>query len=167
MTKNILTLFSFLLFCQCSSDFETNDTNVGVLFGSKTTAIYLTDPTPLGESPLFLPDAKYLAKIQIPDSYRFITGAVKNFIRIIVIDLDKKDCVEFYKTNEFEPIGDGLPRPLACMNYLDSKYWHPDNKKLLCKFGWAKRTYWTYLLDTTNCRLYFHVSAPDYNAYTK
>ena len=112
--------------------------------------------------------SEFVTNIKFPEDYIFITGVDTDVIRITILDLDKKNCMKFYTNNNFEPIGDTLPRPLACMNYLDSAHRHlPDYKKLLIKHGINNRTYWTYLIDTTTCRLYCHISFPDYDGLAK
>ena len=109
-----------------------------------------------------------VTKIHIPEGYNFITGVDTDFIRITILDLDTKNCTEFYKSNKFEPVNDTLPQTFIGMNYLDSVYrLLPDNNKLLKLSGKNNWTNWIYLLDTTTCRLYGHISFPDLNGHTK
>ena len=109
-----------------------------------------------------------VTKIHIPEGYKFITGVDTDFIRITILDLDKINCIKFYKDNKFELINDTLPQTFIGMNYIDSAYRQlPDNNKLLRITGKAKWTNWIYLLDTVTCRLYGHISFPDLNGHTK
>ena len=109
-----------------------------------------------------------VTKISIPDGYKFIAGVDTDFIRITILDLDKKNCSEFYKKNKFESISDTLPQTFIGINYLDSVYRQlPDNNKLLRLSGKTNYTNWIYLLDTTTCRLYGHISFPDWKGHTK
>ena len=109
-----------------------------------------------------------VTKIYLPEDYKFITEVDTDFIRITIIDLDKKNCAKFYRDNNFKPIDDTLPLTLACINYLDSAYRHlPSNNKMLINSGKVIQTYWTYLLDTSTCRLYCHISFPGYHGLTK
>jgi hypothetical protein len=147
--KRIFLLFiSFLFFSNCSPDNSSKET--------------LTDPKFNKEH------NEQVTKIHSPEGYKFNTEVYIDFIRISIIDLDKKNCAKFNKDNKFEPINDTLPQTLIGMNYLDSVYRQlPDNNKLVRISGKAKWTKWIYLLDTTTCRLYCHFSFPDYNGYTK
>jgi hypothetical protein len=151
--KGISLIFvSFLFFSNCSSNHNNNNNNT----------------TSVTNSTFEKAHSEFVTNIKFPEDYKFITGVDTDVIRITIFDLDKKSCMKFYRDNSFEPIGDTLPRPLACMNYLDSAYRHlPDYKKLLIKYGINNRTYWTYLIDTTTCRLYCHISFPDYNGLAK
>lgn len=109
-----------------------------------------------------------VTKIHIPEDYKFITGVDTDFIRITILDLDKKNCTGFYKDNKFEPINDTFPQIFIGINYLDSVYRQlPATNKLLRLSGKAKFTNWIYLLDTTTCRLYGLISFPDWNGHTK
>jgi len=109
-----------------------------------------------------------VTKIHIPEDYKFIAGVDTDFIRITILDLDKKNCTEFYKSNKFEPISDTFPQTFIGMNYLDNVYRQlPENNKLLKLSGKKNWTNWIYLLDTTTCRLYGHISFPDLNGHTK
>src|SRR5678816_3387065 len=58
-----------------------------------------------------------VTKIHIPEDYKFITGVDTDFIRITILDLDKKNCIAFYKTNKFEPVIDTLSQTFIGMNY--------------------------------------------------
>ena len=145
-----LLVTSFLFFCNCSP--APRDSNIKTLTDSTFEKVH----------------SEFVTNINFPEDYKFITGVDSNFIRITILDLDKNKCMKFYTDNNFEPIGDTLPRPLACMDYLPSRYRQlPEYKKLLIKHGINNRTYWTYLLDTTTCRLYCHISFPDYDGHTK
>jgi len=109
-----------------------------------------------------------VTKISIPEGYTFVAGVDTDFIRITILDLDKKSCTKFYKDNKFEPLNDTSPQIFIGMNYLDSAYRQlPVNNKLLKISGKARFTNWIYLLDTTTCRLYGHISFPDLNGHTK
>ena len=109
-----------------------------------------------------------VTKIHIPEGYNFVTGVDTDFIRITILDLDKTNCIKFLKDNKFEPINDTLPQTFIGMNFLDSVYRQlPGNNKLIKLSGKNKWTNWIYLLDTTTCRLYGHISFPDLNGITK
>ena len=109
-----------------------------------------------------------VTKIHIPEDYKFIAGADTDFIRITILDLDKNNCTALYKSNKFEPINDTLPLSPVCWNYLDSSFRQlPDKSKLVRLSGKNNWTNWIYLLDTTTCRLYGHISFPDLNGRTK
>ena len=150
MKKRSLIVISFLFFSNCSHSPENSNLKT------------LTDST------FEKTHSELITQIHFPEGYKFITGVDSNFIRITILDLDKKNCMKFYKENNLQPIEDTLPQNLSCMNYLDSAYTHlPDNKEMVIKRDTNNRTYWTYLLDTTTCRLYCHISFPDYDGLTK
>jgi len=150
LTGIFLIVISFLFFSNCSSNHNNNNT------------------TSVTNSTFEKAHSEFVTNIKFPEDYIFITGVDTDVIRITILDLDKNNCMKFYTDNNFEPIGDTLPRPLACIHYLPSPYRQlPDYKKLLIKHGINNRTYWTYLIDTTTCRLYCHISFPDYNGLAK
>ena len=145
-----LLVISFLFFCNCSH--SPRNSNIKTPTDSTFEKVH----------------SEFVTNINFPEGYKFISGVDSNFIRITILDLDKKNCIQFYKENKFVPVHDTLPQKLSCMNYLDSAYRHlPDNEKLVIKRDTNNRTYWTYLLDTTTCRLYCHISFPDNDGYTK
>jgi hypothetical protein len=143
-----LIVISFLFFNNCSMDKACKDIS--------------PDQNPNGAH------NELVTKIHIPEGYKFITGVDTDFIRITILDLDKKNCTEFYKTNKFESINDTFHQTFIDMDYLDSVYTQlPDNNKLLRLSGKNNWTNWIYLLDTTTCRLYGHISFPDWYGHTK
>src|SRR4051812_35917225 len=110
MKRKPLLFISFLFFINCSPDNSKKETLINPEFNKEHN--------------------EQVTKIRLPEDYKFITEVDIDFIRISIIDLDKKTCSKFYKDNKFEPISDTLPQTLIGIDYLDSAYRQlPGNNK--------------------------------------
>ena len=112
-----------------------------------------------------------VTRIKFPKDFKVITNpplGFDDFVRQTVIELNKNDCVKFYRTNKFVPVQDTISSPFDGSGYSDSLYRQiPDRRKFLHSYGRNNYTNWFYLLDTTTCRLYCLISYPDKKGYTK
>ncbi|MEO8759596.1 MAG: hypothetical protein ABI388_01365 [Bacteroidia bacterium] len=128
-------------------------------------------------------DYELVTRIEFPKDFKVISNPpaqTATLVRTAIIELNKNDCIKFYKMYKFEPIEDTISPQLFGSNYMDSIYkLIPDRGKYLNKYGKnygsplyfkynkEKDTNWLYLLDTTTCRLYCLISYADLKGYAK
>jgi hypothetical protein len=107
-----------------------------------------------------------ITQIKFPNAYRMIASADNiEFMTITILDLDKSSCRKFAQDNNFEPVEQMYPLNLVGLHFLDTSIAKlPDSKKLLMRHFPKEpgKVGWTYLLDTTSCRLYCEIDYPDY-----
>ena len=104
--------------------------------------------------------------IKFPDNYKFVATADNGeFMTIAILDLGKKDCKKFITEYNFEPITDFFPKMIG-IAYLDGNLGKlPDRTVSLVKYNDKEpgKVGWTYLIDTTTCRLYCEIDYPDWD----
>lgn len=101
--------------------------------------------------------------IKLPNDYTLI-ATVDNgeFVTATILDFNQTDCLKFCKDNNFKPIPSTDFVTLMGINFIDSAYRKlPNQNQLLRNWGSKGSNNWTYLLDTTNCRLYCEIVYPD------
>lgn len=106
-----------------------------------------------------------ITKIKFPDQFNTITTSDNGeFLTITILELRKEDCKKFIVENNFQPVDQTHVSYLMGLNQLDSAYQKlPDNKTLFERAvnKIPGKTGWTYLIDTTTCRLYCEIDYPD------
>jgi len=106
-----------------------------------------------------------ITNIKFPDNYELV-ATIDNgeFKTMTVLDLDKIDCKKFIRDNNFQPITDFFPTMNGFI-FIDKKIRKlPDKNVLLMNYHDKEsgKTGWTYLIDTTTCRLYCEIDYPDW-----
>lgn len=101
--------------------------------------------------------------IKLPHEYTLITTVDNGeFVTATILDFNHTDCQKFCKDNNFEPIPSTDSITLMGIYFIDSAYRKlPNQNQLLLNWGSKGSNNWTYLLDTTNCRLYCEIFYPD------
>jgi len=103
--------------------------------------------------------------IKFPDNYELVaTTDNGEFMTMTILDLAKIDCKKFIKDNNFQPITDFFPT-MDGLRFIDKKIGKlPDKNILLMNHHdrQSGKTGWTYIIDTTTCRLYCEIDYPDW-----
>ncbi len=107
-----------------------------------------------------------ITKIKFPHKYKIVaTEDNGEFLTITIIDLDKDDCRKFVSENNFKPINNEYSANLMGLNFLKENFKKISNTKslLIRQLGKIEgKTGWTYLVDTTKCRIYCEIDYPDF-----
>ena len=124
-----------------------------------------------------------ISGIKLPKDYKVIYTTPLNsddLVKKTIIELNEKDCKDFFKNKGFTAIEDSVSPTLFNSRLIDSVYrLIPERARFIHRYGklYSDPTYfkydtkknanWVYLVDTGNCRLYCLISKADLNCYVK
>ncbi len=107
-----------------------------------------------------------VTKIKFPTKYNVVATADNvEYVTITILDIDKTDCKKFIIENNFKLAKKEYWHFSVGKHFLDSSYFllpNTDSSFIRSVGKVPGKVGWTYLIDTTNCRLYCEINYPDW-----